>query len=238
MAIHRSTATRAVISRSALSAAADDAVASGGRVADLRRDAFGHGLLPVARAVLGAGVERVRVDDDDQERMLRGHGLNATTRDEPDIDPALLYGLPDDAAPERRPVMRLAGRVMSLKPLRRGEAVSYGYTHRAPSDTTVALVTGGYAQAIVRALGNRADVEVLGTLRPIVGRVAMDVCVVDLQDPGHATSSDIKPGAEVTFFGGTGPARRALREWSTATGLTTTELVCAAGLRASRGEED
>ncbi len=227
-----------MISRSALASSAKEAVAAGGGIADLRRDAYGHGLLTVARAVLGAGVSGVLVDGEEQQRLLEAHGLRATVSEEPDIDPGLLYGLPDESVPDRIPVMRLAGRVMSLKRLHRGEAVSYGYTHRAESDTTIALVTGGYAQAVVRALGNRAHVEVQGELHPIVGRVAMDVCVVDLQDPG-AMSSDAAPiGAETTFFGGKGPARHALGEWIASTGLTAAELVCAAGLRASHVEEE
>lgn len=227
-----------MVSRSALADAAAAAVAAGGSVADLRRDAYGHGLLPVARAVLAAGARTVRVDGADQVRMLRAEGLEATDAGEPDVDADLLYGLRGEAGSEVRPVMRLTGTVMSLKPLQAGEAVSYGYTHRAPADTTVALVTGGYAQAIVRALGNHAHVELHGRMHPIVGRIAMDVCVVDLGAAHGLNGATAVEGDEVTYFGGTGPARGALQEWTTATGLTAAELVCAAGLRASRTEED
>ena len=225
-----------MISRSALAAHAKAAVAAGGRVADLRRDAYGHGLHQVADAVLLAGADGVRVDDAGTARMLRADGLNASATTEPDIDPAALYGFPTGAGADSvdRPVMRLSGRVMSIKPLRRGEAVSYGYTHRAERDTTVALVTGGYAQAVVRALGNRAHVELRGRVHPIVGRVAMAVCVVDL----GATDAAADEGEEVTYFGGGGPAAGFLAEWSAVTGLTAAELACAVGLRAARAEED
>ncbi|MGO3231914.1 MAG: alanine racemase C-terminal domain-containing protein [Microbacterium sp.] len=233
-----STATRAVISRSALAECAAVAVAAGGEVADLRRDAYGHGVLPVARAVLAAGARTVRVDGAEQVRMLHSAGLAATDADAPDIDAELLYGLPAEGQGDLRPVMRLAGTVMSIKPLRRGEAVSYGYTHRATEDTTLALVTGGYAQAIVRALGNRAHVELRGRMHPIVGRIAMDVCVIDLGGSPQLSEVPAAEGDEVTYFGGAGPARATLREWAAATGLTAAELVCAAGLRASRVEGD
>jgi alanine racemase len=223
-----------VISRTALAAHAKRAVGAGGRIADLRRDAYGHGLLPVARAVLLAGADAVRVDDADQVRMLRAEGLSASTTAEPDVDPVVLYGLPGPSADADRPAMRLTGRVMSVKPLRRGEAVSYGYTHRAERDTAVALITGGYAQAVVRALGNRAHVELHGRAHPIVGRVAMDVCVIDLEDP----EASAVEGDTVTYFGGAGPAKTFLAEWATATGLTPAELACAAGLHATRAEED
>lgn len=227
-----------MISRSALAECAAAAVKAGGQVADLRRDAYGHGLLPVARAALSAGARAMRVDGSEQVRMLRAEGIEASDVDEPDIDVDLLYGLPTETEQDLPPVMRLTGTVMSLKPLHRGEAVSYGYTHRATSETTLALVTGGYAQAIVRALGNRAHIELGGQMRAIVGRIAMDVCVIDLGGPADLLGVQISEGDEVTYFGGVGHARGALRTWSAATGLSTVELVCAVGLRASRSEED
>ncbi|MGF6823360.1 alanine racemase [Microbacterium sp. ZKA21] len=220
---------RAVLSRGALAAGVRAAVAAGGSIVDLRRDAWGHGLSEVAAAAAAGGASRALVDDEDAARQLRGIGISPVTTGAADIDPFLLYGLPDDRGTlHTDPVMRLSGRVMSTKPLRAGEAVSYGYTFRAADDTTVALVTGGYAQGVVRALGNRAEVEVEGFRRPIVGRVAMDVCVVDLGDVR------VRPGAEVVFFGGRGVVSGELANWRTATGLGTPELVTVAGLHALR----
>ncbi|SEB73318.1 alanine racemase [Microbacterium hydrocarbonoxydans] len=222
-----------MISRSALAAAAATAVDSGGRIADLRRDAWGHGVLPVAHAVIAAGAAAVRVDHPDEAETLRLEGIEAVVDAEPDIDPVLLYGLPDvEGSLLTAPVMRLAGRVLSTKPLKTGDAVSYGYTYRATRDTTAALITGGYAQGIVRALGNAADVEIDGVLRPIVGRVAMDVCVIDLQG-----ASAVAPGTEATYFGGTGAAGPGLARWSAVTGLTVAELLTVAAAHADRGWE-
>lgn len=219
----------AVISRSALTAAAAEAVSQGGRIADLRRDAWGHGVVGVAQAVVAAGAAAVLVDSDAEVETLALEGIEAVTRGDADIDTGLLYGLPNaDGVLRTRPVMRLVGRVLSTKALKAGDAVSYGYTHRAPVDTTAALITGGYAQGIVRALGNRADVDVDGALRPIIGRVAMDVCVIDAAD------SAVEPGDEVTYFGGTGPARSNLARWTEVTGLTGGELIAVAGAHAER----
>jgi alanine racemase len=228
---------RAMISRSALTAAAAAAVAAGCGVADLRRDAWGHGVLGVAQTVTAAGVAAVLVDTESEAEALALEGIAAVASSSagattPDIDPCVLYGLPDqDGMLTTRPVMRLAGRVLSTKRLKAGDAVSYGYTHRAERDTVVALVTGGYAQGIVRALGNDAHVEVAGVARPIVGRVAMDVCVVDLE------GADAAVGTEVTYFGGTGPAAPGLARWSAVTGLSVAELVTVAGAHAVRGWE-
>lgn len=219
---------RAQVSRSALAATAVAAITAGGTIADLRRDAWGHGLLTVARAVLSAGAEAVLVDDAGRAE-LADLGVPFRVDGGADIDAGLLYGLSsgETASP---PPLRLVGRVMSTKPLRAGDAVSYGYTYRAPTDRTVALVTGGYAQGIPRALGNSACVEIDGALRPIVGRVAMDVCVVDLG------SADAAVGSEVVYFGGPGPAGPALASWSAATGLTAAELLVVAARLAHREE--
>lgn len=172
------------------------------------------------------------MDSTGQVEAMRLEGIDATTAGTPDLDPGLLYGLPTAAGASATPaVMRLVGRVMSTKRLRAGEAVSYGYTFRAAEDTMVALVTGGYAQGVVRALGNHADVEIHGALRPIVGRVAMDVCVIDLQ--GLAA----EVGDTVTFFGGTGPASDSIARWAEVTGMTPAELVAVPGAHAVRGWE-
>ncbi|MCI1018241.1 hypothetical protein HWD99_06370 [Microbacterium sp. C5A9] len=221
-----------MISRSALASAASAAVAAGGRLADLRRDAWGHGVLAVAHAVTAAGAGAVLVDSAAEAETLALEGIDATIDGTADIDAHLLYGLPDgDGVLRTRPVMRLAGRVLSTKPLKAGDAVSYGYTHRASDATTAALITGGYAQGIVRALGNAAHVEVDGLDVPIVGRVAMDVCVIDLG--AHV----VPVGTEATYFGGTGAAAPALARWSAITGLSVAELITVAGTHAERGWE-
>ncbi|WEK59909.1 MAG: alanine racemase C-terminal domain-containing protein [Candidatus Microbacterium colombiense] len=197
-------------------------------MADLRRDAWGHGVLAVAHAVTVAGARHVLVDSPGEVDALALEGISATVEGKADIDPAALYGLSGGGVP---PVMRLVGHVLSTKPLRAGDAVSYGYTHRASADTSVALVTGGYAQGIVRALGNQACVEVATTARPIVGRVAMDVCVIDLE------GTPVSLGEEITFFGGRGAAAGNLARWASITGLSEAELVTVAGSHASRGWE-
>lgn len=181
--------------------------------------------------MIAAGASAVRVDSAAEVELLAQHGVVAVTSGEPDIDARLLYGLPGSPGGPV-PVLRLVGRVLSTKPLAVGDAVSYGYTFRAASPTTVALVTGGYAQGIVRSLGNRAQVEIDGRMRPIVGRVAMDVCVVDLQDAG-----EVAVGAEATYFGGRGSAAHSLVRWSEVTGLEDAELLAVAAAHAERGWE-
>jgi alanine racemase len=172
----------------------------------LPADAWGHGAAQVVAALRDA-----RPGDD----VATGHPVDA------------LLGLPG-GDPRARPAMRLTGIVLSTKELRAGEGVSYGLTYRAEEDTTVALVTGGYAQGVVRSLGNRVRVLVDGAPRRIVGRVAMDVCVVDLR------GASVARGAAVVFFGDPGRGEPSLAEWVDATGLGARELVTAVGLHARR----
>ncbi len=224
---------RSLISRSALATGAAAAVAAGGRgIADLRRDAWGHGLHEVARAVTAAGARAVRVDGEGEVAALRAEGVDATCEEPPDLDPQLLYGLPDaDGALRSTPVMRVAGRVLSTKFIAAGGGVSYGYIHRAPEDSRLALITGGYAQGVVRSLGSRVSVEIDGAVLPIVGRIAMDVCVVDIGD------ADVALGAEATYFGGSGPLAGGVADWARITGMTAGELVAVVGQRTERAWE-
>ncbi|BDV30657.1 alanine racemase C-terminal domain-containing protein [Microbacterium terricola] len=231
----RRSAPVASIDHSALraNAAALLAAAGGGEtVADLRHDAWGHGERLVARTLFGVGVDAVIVK---QSSLPGGRdGADAARyRAEPDagadagatLDAAALYGLPGSGG---RPVMHLRGFVLSVKELRAGEGVSYGYLHRAPADTRIALVTGGYAQGIVRSLGGAVDVLVAGARRPLIGRVAMDVCVVDIGD------ASVERGDHVEFFGDPDSGHPSLAPWTAATGLTAAEIVTAVGTRSQR----
>lgn len=212
---------------SALESNAHALFGGGGGIADLRYDAWGHGLSNVAPAVLAAGASGVLVDDGWGAVLTYEQGIDpirVRTDHAPTRDSAALFGLADDFTP----VMSLGGAVLGVKRLLLGEGVSYGYTFHAERDTRIALVTGGYAQGIVRTLGNAASVSRAGQRLPIIGRVAMDVCVIEIGD------AHVERGDEVVFFGDPVHGEPALAEWAAATGLMVSELVVAVGLRAVR----
>lgn len=233
-----SAAPRVLLSRGALERNARELLAGGG-LADLRHDAYGHGLDQAARIMSDAGAGAVLVDGPDEIARLAEVGLRGILTGASDADPHRLFGIPGAGESSERagslqaasapgvPVMRLEGRVLSTKPLHVGEAVSYGYTHRAERDTRVALVTGGYAQGILRALGNHAQVQIGGRTHPIVGRIAMDVCVVDLD------GVDAPVDEPVTFFGA-GLMRDALAHWSAVSGLAAMEMAVVIGSHGHR----
>lgn len=214
------------VSRSALARNARLAAASGSHDFDpsiLDADAWGHGAALVS-AVLAA--EGWRPGTRGSARSGTG-ALPVPTRT---LSPETLFGLSRGGHREAVPALRLIGRVLSTKTLRAGEGVSYGYTYRAAADTRVALVTGGYAQGIVRSLGGAVDVAISGRRHPIVGRVAMDVCVVEIAD------APVGRGDEVVFLGDPAIGEPGLGPWVEAAGMHPGELITAVGLRAHRVE--
>ncbi len=77
------------------------------------------------------------------------------------------------------PVLSLRARVARVMEVERGATVGYGRTWAAARRTRIALVMCGYADGYRRGLGNRAQVLLRGRRAPVVGRVAMDMCMVD-----------------------------------------------------------
>jgi alanine racemase len=84
------------------------------------------------------------------------------------------------ATPE--PVAHLRARVVDLREVRAGEPVSYGATWRAPGPRRVATVAAGYADGYRRALSGRGVALVGGREAPVVGRVTMDMTMLDVTD--------------------------------------------------------
>jgi alanine racemase len=79
-----------------------------------------------------------------------------------------------------RPVLSLRARVARVLDVERGATVGYGRTWAAARPARIALVMCGYADGYRRGLGNRAHLLVRGRRAPVVGRVAMDMCMVDV----------------------------------------------------------
>jgi alanine racemase len=215
------------ISRAALTANARAARARGIHSYTSRifeGDAWGHGAGLVQSVLAAEGFTLAAAADGavptDSTIAMPGPAR-------PELEAAELLGI---AHRDATPALRLTGTVLSVKELRAGEGVSYGFAFRAPADTRVALVTGGYAQGIVRALGGAVDVSVAGERHPIVGRVAMDVCVVEIRD------AVVRRGDDVLFLGDPASDEPSLADWVRATGMFPFELITTVGLRSIREE--
>lgn len=210
------------ISTAALSANAARLVARDGDfVADLSFDAYGHGALAVAHAARESGALRFAAATDTEVFALRDAGYRAELRSGLSFA-AQLYGFDTDAGFVA--AMDVIAPVVGLKAVEPGDGVSYGYTFRAVSHSTLALVGIGYADGLDRSASNIGTVLLAGRLRPIVGRVAMNVIMVDLGDDSCAL------GEDTLIFGAGRPAA----EWAREIGRPVPEVVLAFGCHLPR----
>ncbi len=97
---------------------------------------------------------------------------------------------------EPEPVARLCARVVALRRLRLGDTVSYGAEALVESETTIATLAIGYGDGVPRSLGSRGLIEINGVIVPLVGRVTMDMIMVDVED------TPVALGDTATVFGG------------------------------------
>ena len=118
-----------------------------------------------------------------------------------------LYGmLPDgvsDPTVELRPTMRLRTRVLQLRRLPEGSGVGYDQTFVTERESLIATLPIGYADGYTRALSNRGEVLVRGRRARVVGRVSMDLTMIDVTEvPGVETGDEVvlwgrQDGAEI-----------------------------------------
>ena len=99
-------------------------------------------------------------------------------------------------APAPRPVAKLQGRVVGLREVAIGDTVSYSAAWRADVPTSIATVSCGYADGLLRSGSNRSRVEVNGLVVPVAGRVTMDMTMIAVP------SGAVALGDVVTIFGG------------------------------------
>ena len=145
----------------------------------------------------------------------------------------MLYGYPPAARfgedAHLKPVLTWATRITHLKRVPQGFKVSYGQTWSAPRESLVATLPVGYADGYDRRHSNGAPVLVGGRRCEIIGRVCMDMCMVDVTDvPGVAT------GDEVVLLGRQGGQFVGADELADRIGTIPYEVLCAIGERVPR----
>lgn len=137
-----------------------------------------------------------------------------------------LYGAGEDR--ERlglRPVMTLKSSVSTIKVFDGGTDISYGRTFRTQGKTRVGVLPIGYADGLFRGLSNRASVWTPQGSAPILGRICMDMTMIDLSG-----LPDVGVGSEVEIFGGRQPAD----DLAAVLGTIPYELTCAVSKRVPR----
>lgn len=113
----------------------------------------------------------------------------------------LYGGVAGQDLPDPEPVVSVRARVVLVKDVEVGATVGYGATHRAAGARRWATVAIGYGDGLPRALGNRGTALVRGQEVPIVGRISMDMTVVDITGV-----EGVETGEVVTFIGTDGGA--------------------------------
>jgi alanine racemase len=147
----------------------------------------------------------------------------------------VLYGLWRDILPpldkplKLRPVMSLHSRVMLLKWVERGETLGYGCTFEASRDTLVATLPIGYNDGYARALSNRGRVIVRGKYASVVGRISMDLTLVDVTDVPNVRLND-----RVTLLGEEAALTIPVEDIAKTAGTLSYEITCGISQRVPR----
>ena len=146
----------------------------------------------------------------------------------------MLYGCPPCAArrPGDRalaPALRLRTAISQLADLAAGASVSYGRTFVAPRDMRIATLPIGYADGLSRLLSGRGQALILGRRVPIVGRVCMDMAMVDVT---HLPGARV--GDETVLIGRQGGEEITADEVAGLAGTISYEVLCRIGPRVPR----
>ncbi|MBI4715565.1 MAG: alanine racemase [Nitrospirae bacterium] len=136
-------------------------------------------------------------------RLLRHLANSAAVTDLPEshfdmVRPGLmLYGYhPSRTDLPLLPILTLKTRIAHLKQVPEGTPISYGRTFVTKRESRIATLPVGYADGFARNLSNRGEVLVRGRRAPVVGRVCMDMTMVDVTQ-----APDAVPGDEVVLIG-------------------------------------
>ncbi|GAA9355701.1 alanine racemase [Helicobacter pylori] len=113
----------------------------------------------------------------------------------------MLYGFyPSNGMKETCPtilknVISLKAQIVQIRSVKKGEFIGYGEHFYTNEETLVGVLALGYADGLMRALGNRIQVAINSQLAPLIGKVCMDQCFVKLNN------IQAKEGDEVILFG-------------------------------------
>lgn len=145
----------------------------------------------------------------------------------------ILYGLwPSVDMPKTidlKPAMQLKAKVAHVKTVPPGTFISYGRRFTTKATSIIATLPIGYADGWSRLLSNKAEVLLHGRKAPIVGRVCMDQCMVDVTDiPG------VGPGDEAVLFGWQDEHFLPVDEVAAHMGTINYEIVCLISNRVPR----
>ena len=127
------------------------------------------------------------------------------------------------------PAMSWKTHVAHLKTVPPGTGISYGHTFVTERETVVATLPVGYADGYPRALSNQGHVIIRGQYAPILGRICMDMCMVDATD-----IPDVHMEDEVILLGEQGDCRITMEEIGAQSASFNYETACRVSQRVPR----
>jgi alanine racemase len=149
-----------------------------------------------------------------------------------------MYGLypgPDKNNVALKPALSFKTKVVYLKRVKKGSALSYGGTYRTKKETTIATIPVGYADGYSRGLSNKGKVLIGGKKFPVVGRVCMDLTLVEMGDETCLTGRQgCEMGDEVVLIGTQGRETISADDIAKALNTINYEVVCGIGKRVPR----
>lgn len=142
-----------------------------------------------------------------------------------------LYGCYDTCQSELdlHPAMSVRSRIAQIKTFEEGDSVSYGRIYTAPGTRRIAIVPIGYADGLFRSLSGKIDMLVRGRRVKQVGRICMDMCMIDVTDVPEVVVGDI-----VTLFGHDGKEFISVEEQASKADTISYELLCSVAPRVNR----
>jgi alanine racemase len=138
-----------------------------------------------------------------------------------------LYGGGPFGKPHKdiQPVVTFEAPILQVRAVAAGETVGYGADFQAERACRVAIVAAGYADGVMRSLAGRGQAWFAGGLRPLLGRVSMDLIAIEVTG-----CEDAQPGAMVELIGPNIP----IDDAAAAAGTVSYEVLTRLGARAER----
>jgi alanine racemase len=137
----------------------------------------------------------------------------------------MLYGYnpleEDKSGTKLRPALSLTTRIACIKNVSAGASISYGRTFVTKRESVIATLPIGYADGYSRGLSNKGEALVRGIRVPVVGRVCMDMCMLDVTEV-----PDVQAGDEVVLIGKQGQITITADDLAAKTGTIAYEVLC------------
>jgi alanine racemase len=143
-----------------------------------------------------------------------------------------LYGYYPDGAKGKQlnrreqlvPAMAFSTQVIQVKSVPALSGISYGHTFVTDQESRIAVLPVGYADGLLRSLSNKAQVLIKGQRARIIGRICMNLCMVDISG-----IQGVQPGDQVVILGSQGAETITADEIAEWMGTISYEVLCLFG---------